>query len=238
MYWVPLIIAYHGFAREEACGFELEDIFLDGPVPYFAMRANRARGGGAEEKRGEKNRYRRRYIPIHGELLRLGFREYVEAIRAEGSTELFPELYSDDQRTRGGRKFYANVFRYVQDAVHAIQPLPILPNGKLADLHAIRTAVGSYLESDKVRQSTANRILGHSRRTVQERSYNARPETVGRDQYLGEMLEVLTREIPNLTSHLQPASVRLLALNCRRSVGSAPGRASSRKQGERVSRRT
>ena len=55
VYWVPLIIAYHGFAREEACGFELEDIFLDGPVPYFAMRANRARGGGAEEKRGKKN---------------------------------------------------------------------------------------------------------------------------------------------------------------------------------------
>ena len=236
VYWVPSIMAYHGFAREEACGFKIADVVFEGEVPHFNMRANLLRGSEEGKEGSEKNGFRKRLIPIHGELLRLGIKQYVDAMVAEGHTALFPELYIDGERTQGGRKFYAKVFRYIQDAVNAVEPLPTLPNGKLADMHSFRTAVGSYLEDNRVRQSTSKRLLGHSRRTVQEVSYNSRLEAIGEDLYLVELVEVLTHELPNVTAHLQPVPVRTLPLFRRTTVGSAPGGASSRKQTDRVAR--
>jgi hypothetical protein len=66
----------------------VDDIIFDreGCRPYIHIAAN--------EQRRIKNAQSKRSIPIHPELLRLGFLDYVRKIRALGYKLLFPGLYS------------------------------------------------------------------------------------------------------------------------------------------------
>lgn len=91
-YFAPLIWYYTHACREEICGLEVADVTADHSVPHIEIRDNLTRGRDGE-KAGEKRLARRRKLPMHPELIRLGFLDYVEAIRAEGHVALFPELY-------------------------------------------------------------------------------------------------------------------------------------------------
>jgi integrase len=67
LYFVPILIYYTGARREELCGAMVDDIILDreGCKPYVHIAAN--------EQRRTKNPQSRRNIPLHPELIRLGF---------------------------------------------------------------------------------------------------------------------------------------------------------------------
>jgi integrase len=56
-------------------------------VPVFRVRANHLRP--------LKNQQTRRYLPVHPELIRLGFLSYVEERRKAGDAQLFPEAKRD-----------------------------------------------------------------------------------------------------------------------------------------------
>lgn len=99
-YWVPLIAAYAYMSREEICGLEIDDIVLAGTVPYLKVRRNITKSRNGKDKHGIKTNNRKRVVPLHPELLRLGFAEYVEAIEAQGHTSLFPELYIEGSTLR------------------------------------------------------------------------------------------------------------------------------------------
>ena len=86
------------------CGLELEDIFLDEPIPYIYIRKN--------STRDLKRKARGRRIPIAHEPLRLRFDEYVRALKADGEKHLFPELYRNKAKI-GGAQFYAIVWVYL-----------------------------------------------------------------------------------------------------------------------------
>lgn len=90
-YFLPLLWFYHHSCREETAGLEVADVVADHPIPYFHIRDNLTRGRDGE-KAGEKRGARKRKLPIHDELIRLGFLDYVEAIRAEGHAALFPSF--------------------------------------------------------------------------------------------------------------------------------------------------
>ena len=82
-YWVPLICLYHGLRRGEPSGMLLEKIIEIDGVPVFDLKPNRLRR--------LKNKPSRRQLPIHLELIRLGFLDYVARQRAAGQVQLFPE---------------------------------------------------------------------------------------------------------------------------------------------------
>lgn len=68
-YWAPLIWYYTHACREEICGLEVADVFVDHPVPHIFIRENFTRGRDGE-KAGEKRIARRRKLPLHGEIIR------------------------------------------------------------------------------------------------------------------------------------------------------------------------
>lgn len=217
-YFAPLLWYYHHACREEICGLEVADVVIDHAVPYFEIRDNLTRGRNGEMA-GEKRAARRRELPIHPELIRLGFINYVNAVRAEGSTALFPELYLFDAK-RGGAHFYDRAWRYMVEWIADRVALPPHKKGKIPDIHSIRALGSSFYEVDGVNEIMRADIMGHARQGTNGKHYSKRIQTEGIDVVIAERLEFLLRYVPIITAHLEPAPIRLLPLELRSRVGS------------------
>ena len=235
-YWVPLLGTYAGMSREEACGLEQIDLELETETPYVLVQANMTKSKDGETPGGLKRSSRKRALPLHSELLRLGFARYCEALAKEGWDMIFPELYVEKNdhgefvrwTKAGGPKFYSVAWRPVIDAAHAILPLPKTAGGKHADFHSQRTFHYSAMAAESVSEALLARHVGHSQRTTGGRHYNRRILAMGEKKELAERLVVLEREVPNVTKHVPaPDAANLLHVNKRSRVGSAKGRNAS-----------
>ncbi|TIT88774.1 MAG: hypothetical protein E5W59_17825, partial [Mesorhizobium sp.] len=82
--WGPLIGLYTGARLNEICQLELSDIKQDDGVWYFDFNDE------GDQKRLKTTASRRR-VPIHNQLIAMGFLEYVDSLRA-GQTRLFPDF--------------------------------------------------------------------------------------------------------------------------------------------------
>ncbi len=92
-FFCSLLATYEGARREEYCGLGVDDVIIDnGQFPYIHVAPN--------EFRRIKNVQSVRNLALHPEIIRLGFLDYVEAIKALGYRRLFPNLYSLRQRVR------------------------------------------------------------------------------------------------------------------------------------------
>jgi integrase len=85
-FWVPLLSLFGGLRLNEACQLLVADVrALDG-VDCIAVTED-----GDAEKR-VKTAAGQRIVPVHPELKRIGFLEFVTAQREAGASRLFPEL--------------------------------------------------------------------------------------------------------------------------------------------------
>lgn len=228
-YWVPLLLTYAILTREEACGLECLDFVFDVATPFLAVKANMTKSKDGKKPAGLKRPSRYRMVPLHPELLRLGIREYVSAMEAAGHRMIFPELYQDGQIKRGGVRFYASAGRYLLDYVDSSLGLLRTSAGKRADLHSMRTSGGSALEHSNAKQLLVDDILGHAREGTGPRKYSKAWFAKGREKILAKRLKAMMKAIPNVTKHLHPEPVRMLALAERSRTGSASGCASRKK---------
>jgi integrase len=92
-FWVPLIALFHGLRLNEICQLYTQDVrALEGEL-VLEVRPS-LDGGEAHDKR-LKNKASTRTVPIHPDLLKMGFAEFVEQRRQDAkSPRLFPELRS------------------------------------------------------------------------------------------------------------------------------------------------
>jgi hypothetical protein len=229
-YWLPLLWFYHHTCREEMAGLAVEDVVADHPIPHIRIINNVIRAKEDGEKAGEKRAARRRSLPIHPELLRLGFLDYHAAIVAEGHAALFPELYINSTR-RGGDQYYSIAWRYVVRHLAETMPIPKTDNGKEADIHSIRSLGSSFYEVDGVNEILRADVFGHARQGTNAKHYSKRMKTEGLDTVLKERLEFICRYVPVLTSDLKPHPIKLLALEHRSRVGSGGPRKQRADQG-------
>lgn len=88
-YWLPLIALFSGARLEEIGQLRAQDIAEERGIPCFFLRPE-----AGSIKTGEERR-----IPVHPELLRLGFLRYVEETKKAGKERAFPEL----ERGAGGK---------------------------------------------------------------------------------------------------------------------------------------
>ena len=218
-YWCPLLWYYHHTCREEMCGLEVADVFLDDPIPHIVIQDNVTRGT-EEEKKGAKRIARTRALPIHPELLRLGFGNYVRAVAAEGHAALFPELYINEAK-RGGDQFYAIAWVHIVNLIAETHEIPVSEdNGKEADIHSIRTLGSSFYEKRYVNKDLKADVFGHAREGTDGRHYSKRIKSEGKLAVLEERLALMTEHIPVITGDLMPSRIRLLPLDQRSRVGS------------------
>ena len=103
-YWVPLLCLFHGLRNGEAAGLRVEDIGTDDGRPVMHLREY--------GERKLKTAGSRATLPIHPQLLQLGFLKYVEARRDGEEFLLFPEGTVNDRGQVGaklGERFSAYV---------------------------------------------------------------------------------------------------------------------------------
>lgn len=84
LYWLPLLMAYTGARREELAQMHVADVQQDEPSGIWFLYI---RPG---EDKSLKTLSSRRKVPLHDDLLALGFLEYVQTLEPTG--RLFPKL--------------------------------------------------------------------------------------------------------------------------------------------------
>lgn len=150
LYWVPFIAAYSGARLEEIAGLFISEVFPDDEIPYFAIKEN--------ENRRLKNIQSKRDVPIHPDLVQLGFLDYVRSTKKRGSTLLFPELKpSSNAGTFGGR---------IDDPFRKSVELTLGENrfvkGVPKTFHSIRHYVIGYLRKHSgTKERVVDDIVGH-----------------------------------------------------------------------------
>lgn len=221
-YFAPLFWFYTLAAREEICGLEIADIYRDHQVPHFEIRDNLTRGSDGEAA-GLKNANRHRKIPIHPEIIRLGFLDYVREIEKEGHSAVFPELYKIRSK-RGGAFFYDRAWRHMVDWLETQMDLPPETARERAGIHSIRALGSSYFERAKANPTMKKDLMGHSRDGTDEEHYSKRIQTEGLEVVLSERLDFMIEYIPLVTDHLRPAQIALLPIETRSRVGTCQKR--------------
>ena len=141
------------------------------------------------------------------------------AIRAEGHTALFPELYLFESK-RGGAQFYDRAWRYMVQWITDRMEVEVNDKGKGPDIHSIRALGSSFYEVDGVNEIMRADIMGHARSGTNAKHYSKRIKTEGLEIVLRERLAFIDRYVPKITKHLEPAPIRLLSIEARSRVGS------------------
>ncbi|MEA1832165.1 site-specific integrase [Methylobacterium durans] len=97
-FWVPLLSLFHGLRLNEACQLRPDDIAERDGVPVILVRA-------ADSGQRIKSKAGTRIVPLHPEVIALGFHGFAAHARAAGQDRLFPEL------PRDVRGYYSDAFQ-------------------------------------------------------------------------------------------------------------------------------
>jgi integrase len=144
-FWIPLIAVFSGARQEEICQLRIEDIQQQAGIWVFDIND--------EEPRQLKNASAVRIVPIHKELIRIGFLKYVEVQRGAGQDRVFPNLGpggADDRFGHGFTKWFTRYRRAVG----------IYKEGK--DFHSFRHSATTFLGQGDVEDSIIDRLTGHT----------------------------------------------------------------------------
>lgn len=91
-FWVPLICLFTGMRLNEACQLQVADIIeVDGTHLFLVTVENDEDDDGGNGK-SLKTESSKRRVPVHSELIRIGFLDHVAMQRDAGRSEVFPEL--------------------------------------------------------------------------------------------------------------------------------------------------
>lgn len=200
-YFASLLLIHLGGRSAEIVGLPICDVHDDAVIPFIDITFS--------EDRRIKNIQSQRKLPIHPELLRLGFKEYVEAIRATGEKMLFPEFASPDSKSFAST-FYKKVFAPWRQWA--------FPNGtswrhgnggavKDKDVYSFRGRAATEMRNGRVAKEIIADILGHEQETTAAQWY-LEPTP------LAEMLEAmahtthLTAEVVAHRLNMRPSHLR------------------------------
>lgn len=91
-FWVPLICLLHGLRMGEACQLHWNDIAEIDGVTVILIRASDEDKDDDDIEKRVKTAAGERFVPLHPQMVRLGFPAYVAQMRKSGKVRLFPEL--------------------------------------------------------------------------------------------------------------------------------------------------
>ena len=186
LYFVPMLLFYGGGRREGFCGLAPNDIIIDnGAIPYIHLAPNKLRR--------LKNPQSKRNVPLHPEVVRLGFLEYVAAIKQLRYARLFPDLYSPSSKSPMGDRFYRE-FKPALTAADTDEAGFVI--------HSLRRGFGDALKQRRITEVERGDLLGHAGATETSERYCAAFEI--------ETLSEIVCKVPVVTSELMPRPTQLL----------------------------
>ncbi|THF50654.1 site-specific integrase [Allorhizobium terrae] len=177
--WGPLIGLYTGARLNEIAQIDLTDIKQEGEIWFFDLNDE-----GDEKKL--KTLSAKRRVPIHKDLLALGFLDYVQSLRQRGVSKLFHDLSTSVEHGRGRA-----IGRWFNETL-----LPSLGiKTKLLVFHSLRQTVVTKLVNAQVDGPLIKALVGHSQQGVTYQSY-----------FGGHTLHLLNDAIQKLDFTQEPAA--------------------------------
>ena len=141
-YWIPLLGLYTGARLSEIAQLRTSDILLADEIPTLSIS-----NMGANQQ--VKTSASIRTIPIHSELIRLGFIDYAQNIKNEGKDSLWPYLKQRKNKPGG---YFSNWFGEYRASIGLVG---------YPDFHCFRHTVRSQLSESEVPEHLIDSILGH-----------------------------------------------------------------------------
>jgi integrase len=148
-YWLPLLGIYTGARVNELAQLGLNDITEAEGIPAILITS-----AGDEGKR-LKSESSRRIIPLHGDLLTLGFLVYVRNTRKLGHDRLFPAL----KLGPNGYQHYFNSQHFSGNDGWLRKQLPGLEPGMA--FHCFRHAFATMLKNAEEPERLIEELMGH-----------------------------------------------------------------------------
>lgn len=150
-YWLPILGLWTGARLEELGQLLVEDVRHEAGIDYLDVCDDPGTG-----KRLKSESSRRR-VPLHPELLRLGFLEYVRQQHTRGITRLFPDLNSSAKRqlTSSWSQWFG---RYLRDFVKISDSRKVF--------HSFRHGFKDACRASGIPKELHDQFTGHSSRDV------------------------------------------------------------------------
>lgn len=142
-YWIPLIGLYTGARISELAQLRVSDVKTSGPTPLLDITDE---GDGQQVKTTASVRA----IPIHSELIRLGFLDYVKMVQKSGATALWPNLKFRDGKPGGYFSAWFGTFRKAA-GLHEQYP----------DFHCFRHTVRTAMSEASIDHKVQDQVTGH-----------------------------------------------------------------------------
>lgn len=155
-FWLPLLALFHGARLEELADLYSRDIKRDVESGIWAINIQESEGNPGSGKRTLKNHAAKRVIPLHPEIVRLGFLDYVRKSAPHANDPLFPELKPQGVDNRRGARF-------TRDFAYYRQRIGLYQEGK--GMHSFRHTVETRLMDEAQTEQHRRHIrfiLGHS----------------------------------------------------------------------------
>ncbi len=144
-FWLPLIAVFSGMRQEEICQLHVEDIRQDEDVWFIDINDR--------PPRKVKNATAVRRVPIHSELIRLGFLAHVEKHRRVRQQRIFPGLEPGGADARLGHAFTKWFTRYRRDVgVYRVG----------LDFHSFRHTATTLMHQAGVVPAVIDHVTGHA----------------------------------------------------------------------------
>jgi len=177
LYWLPLLMVYCGARLGELARLEVAQVVRDADSGVWFLSIL------PDEAETVKKASSRRKVPLHRDLVALGFLDYVQGLPAEG--RLFPNLNAHPANGYGYAvgKAWA---KYLKDVVRL--------ESEAAPSHGFRHAFKTLARSASITEELSDYITGHA------------PANVGR-QYGTRLLELLSSEIQKYPSIAREAGL-------------------------------
>lgn len=170
LYWLPILMYYTGARREELCQLRASDVQTDEGIAFLSILGL---ADDDDDGRTVKTESSRRRVPLHPDLLALGFMDYHKSLPSNG--QLFPSLQRDP-RGYYGRNIGKTWRSHLQDVV-ALESSAMPSHGFRHTFKTLSRQVG-------IPEDVHDAITGHSDGSV-SREYGGMP--------LSRMLEELQR---------------------------------------------
>jgi len=141
-YWIPLLGLYSGARLGELAQLRVADVQTIGEIHVLSI-TNEAEGQSVKTDAGI------RLVPIHSELIRLGFLEYVLTMKSSKGNKLWPALPIRKSKPGG---YFSQWFGTARKE---------LGLGQYPDFHCFRHTVRSQLANAAVREDLIDTLMGH-----------------------------------------------------------------------------
>lgn len=154
-YWVPLLLYYTGARREELCKLRPDDVCDGVDIPHIWIDFT--------EFGRIKNEHSKRPVPLHSELVRLGFIDFVRECRDRGYDVLFPELRPTNDIQNFGDIYYKNAWTHLKKAGGLTTE---------ATNHGMRHRFSTELKAKEVFSEFRRDLMGHAGGNINEEIYS------------------------------------------------------------------